>query len=63
MTLVYYYIQDIMFTIEIQGQIFNLQLLYVLNTNQIINNIFQNDKYIKYSQTNMKSIVRGGIDD
>ena len=33
------------------------------NTNQIINNIFQNDKYIKYSQTNMKSIVRGGIDD
>ena len=28
-----------------------------------INNIFQNDKYIKYSQTNMKSIVRGGIDD
>ena len=52
-----------MFIIEIQGQIFNLQLLHVLNTNQIINNIFQNDKYIKYSQTNMKSIVRGGIDD
>ena len=53
-----------MFTIEIQGQIFNLlQLLHALNTNQIINNIFQNDKYIKYSQTNMKSIVRGGIDD
>ena len=42
-----------MFTIEIQGQIFNLQLLHVLNTNQIINNIFQNDKYIKYSQTNI----------
>ena len=52
-----------MFIIEIQGQIFNLQLLHALNTNQIINNIFQNDKYIKYSQTNMKSIVRGGIND
>ena len=52
-----------MFTVEFRINIQHLQLFHVLNTNQIINNIFQNDKYIKYSQSNMKYIVRGGIDD
>ena len=36
--------------------------MYNLNEFHIVGGI-SNDKYIKYSQTNMKSIVRGGIDD